>query len=94
MSDRIDRYVVDFTVRMATQKYGKVRIGQLIGSLLGVWFPTPAKSISHRSWGDLSLADPGAVTIRHQRLGILTACLKPPAALVKCQKTEYDSYSW
>jgi hypothetical protein len=38
MSDPRNAYVVDFTARMATQKYRKVRIGQGIGSLLGVFF--------------------------------------------------------
>ena len=75
----------------STEKYAS-------DSLLGVYWesvlPTPAKGISRRSWGDLSLADPGAVTIRNQRLGILTACLGLPADLVKCQKMKYDSYSW
>jgi hypothetical protein len=38
MSDPRNAYVVDFTARMATQKYRKVRIGQAIGSQLGVFF--------------------------------------------------------
>ena len=36
MSDPRLTYVVDFTARMATQKYGKVRIKQGIGSQMGV----------------------------------------------------------
>ena len=38
MSDPRLTYVVDFTARMATQKYGKVRIKQGIGSRMGVFF--------------------------------------------------------
>ena len=38
MSDPQNAYVVDFTARMATQKYRKVRIRQAIGSQLGVFF--------------------------------------------------------
>jgi hypothetical protein len=38
MSDLNNTYVVDSTVLMATQKYGKVRIGQVIGSASGVRF--------------------------------------------------------
>jgi hypothetical protein len=40
MSDRAIAYVVDYKARMATQKYAKVRAGQVIGSLLGVCFST------------------------------------------------------
>ena len=36
MSDLNNAHVVDSTVLMATQKYGKVRIGQAIGSASGV----------------------------------------------------------
>jgi hypothetical protein len=35
MSDPRSTYRIEFTGRMATQKYGKVRIGQVIGSRLG-----------------------------------------------------------
>lgn len=35
MSGRALAYLTDSTVRMATRKYGKVRPGQAIGSLLG-----------------------------------------------------------
>jgi hypothetical protein len=38
MSDPRSTYVVDYAARMATQKYAKVRIGQVIGSLSGVRF--------------------------------------------------------
>lgn len=38
MSDPRNAYVVDFTARMTTQKYRKVRIGQGNGSQLGVFF--------------------------------------------------------
>ena len=41
MSDPRNTYVVDFTARMATQKYRKVRIGQGIGSQLGARFRCP-----------------------------------------------------
>ena len=38
MSDLSNTYIVDSKALMATQKYGKVRVGQAIGSASGVNF--------------------------------------------------------